>query len=294
METRVPAKEQVVGRRSPSAAGPKSCRNLRILVAEDNLVNQRLAVGLLERRGHTAILAGNGREAIVALENDQFDMVLMDVQMPQMSGLEATAAIRLKESETGKHIPIIAITAHAMKGDRERCLDAGMDDYVSKPIQPELLFTTIDRLAATTKRVTVDNSTAAIMDSEATMFATEEPDWTTLNISAALEALSGDEEVLQEIAEMFLDECPKMMRELEVAIAKRDGILISAAAHSIGGVVANFGAQATSDLALRIEVMGVKGELADAAEASSLLEQEIKRLMPAISALARGELAGVS
>jgi two-component system sensor histidine kinase/response regulator len=110
--------------------------SLRVLVAEDNLVNQRLVVRLLEKRGHRVVLAGNGREALAALGEDSFDLVLMDVQMPDMDGFEATAAIREKEEGSRIHQPVIALTAHAMKGDRERCLAGGMDGYLTKPIRP--------------------------------------------------------------------------------------------------------------------------------------------------------------
>jgi signal transduction histidine kinase/DNA-binding response OmpR family regulator len=112
-----------------------SSRRLHVLLAEDNVVNQRLAVRLLEKRGHTVVVANNGREALAALEREPFDLVLMDVQMPEMDGFEATAAIRARERATGAHIPIVAMTAHAMRGDEERCLAAGMDDYIAKPIQ---------------------------------------------------------------------------------------------------------------------------------------------------------------
>jgi two-component system, sensor histidine kinase and response regulator len=112
---------------------------LRILVAEDNAVNQRVAIRLLEKRGHRVALAANGREALEALEKETFDLVLMDLQMPEMGGIEATAALREKERIRGTHVPVIALTAHAMKGDSERCLAAGMDDYLSKPIRPQEL-----------------------------------------------------------------------------------------------------------------------------------------------------------
>jgi two-component system sensor histidine kinase/response regulator len=110
---------------------------LRVLVAEDNSVNQRLVTRLLEKRGHRVTVTANGREAVAALGNQNFDLVLMDVQMPEMDGFEATAAIREREKHHGAHVPIIALTAHAMKGDKERCLVAGMDGYLSKPIRSQ-------------------------------------------------------------------------------------------------------------------------------------------------------------
>jgi len=113
---------------------------LRILLAEDNAVNRKLAVRILEKHGHRVTVAANGREAMDALVGDQFDAILMDVQMPEMNGLEAAAAIRRNERGTGRHVPIIAMTAHAMKGDREQCLQSGMDDYLSKPIRPQELL----------------------------------------------------------------------------------------------------------------------------------------------------------
>jgi len=128
--------------------GPRLLGPLKILLAEDSLVNQKLAVALLERHGHTVVVASSGREAVAALESQAFDLVLMDVQMPDMDGLEATAIIRAREKRTGTHVPIVAMTAHALKGDRERCLAAGMDDYVSKPIRVRELLDSLDRVLA--------------------------------------------------------------------------------------------------------------------------------------------------
>jgi CheY-like chemotaxis protein len=135
-----------------------SLHGLHILLAEDNRVNQRLAVGLLEKRGHSIVIAENGVEALTALEREPFDLVLMDVQMPEMGGLDATARIRADEKRRGGHIPIIAMTAHAMTGDRERCLEAGMDAYVAKPVQSKTLFDAISQVV--TQRAAADNAEA--------------------------------------------------------------------------------------------------------------------------------------
>src|SRR5205823_3742648 len=124
------------------------CR-LHVLLAEDNAVNQRLATSLLERRGHRVTLAHNGKEALAALERRRrFDVVLMDVQMPEMGGFEATAEIRRRERGTGRRVPIIAMTAHAMKGDRERCLQSGMDEYLAKPLDSRRLCAIVESVAA--------------------------------------------------------------------------------------------------------------------------------------------------
>src|SRR5262249_12629684 len=120
---------------APRPAAPAGRRGLRVLLAEDNAANQKLASRVLERLGHTCVVGDNGWEALAALEGQPFDLVLMDVQMPEMDGFEATAVLRAREQGTGRHLPVIAMTAHALKGDRERCLAAGMDGYVAKPIQ---------------------------------------------------------------------------------------------------------------------------------------------------------------
>ena len=130
----------------------ENVRPLQILLAEDEPVNQEVAVGLLVMRGHHVEVADNGRVALAALERNTFDVVLMDVEMPEMDGMEATAAIRAKEQTSGGHIPIIAMTAHAVKGFHERCLKAGMDDYITKPIKPDVLFKAVEDAAASPAR----------------------------------------------------------------------------------------------------------------------------------------------
>ena len=124
----------------------EQANSLTFLVAEDNVVNQTLIARLLEKRGHTVVVAQNGREALEMLEKQHFDIVLMDVQMPEMDGFEATKQIREKEQASGAHLPIIALTAHAMQGDQERCLVGGMDGYVAKPIKLEALFSVIEKV----------------------------------------------------------------------------------------------------------------------------------------------------
>jgi CheY-like chemotaxis protein len=141
----------------PPDSSPGKPRKYRILLAEDHVVNQKLAVRLLEKQGHVVEVASNGREAVSAVERETFDLVLMDIQMPEMDGISATVAIREKERETGNHLPIIAVTAHAMKGDKERCLEAGMDDYITKPIRVPELLAAIEQIMSLYDRSTPAN-----------------------------------------------------------------------------------------------------------------------------------------
>ena len=181
---------------TPAHAEPAGGRRgLRLLLAEDNAVNQRLAVSLLEKRGHQVVVAGNGREALAALDGAAFDAVLMDVQMPEMDGFEATAAIRAREAATGAHTPIIAMTAHALKGDRDRCLEAGMDAYVSKPLRPQELFEVLEGLV-----------TAADLTGPAPDEPEHEP--AAFDMAAALERVDGDAELLKELAGLFIVRMP--------------------------------------------------------------------------------------
>ncbi len=201
---------------------PATCRRpLAILIAEDNAVNQRLAVKLLEKRGHSVAVAGNGHMVLAALARRQFDVILMDVQMPDMDGFEATAAIREHEQTTGAHQPIVAMTAHAMKGDRERCLAAGMDDYISKPLRAADLYNTVERLAADTPA----DRPAALTESADEIF----------DEATAIERVQGDVELLKELVDIFFKEYSHLMPEIRAAIAANDAAGVRRAAHTLKG-----------------------------------------------------------
>ena len=250
--------------------------HLRVLLAEDNPVNQMLAVLLLEKQGHTVVVASNGREALAALEQQPFDLVLMDVQMPEMDGFEATAHIRAKERETGRHVPIIALTAHAMKGDQQRCLQAGMDAYISKPIEVRALIEALEGIVPTS------------CQSEAV--ACREPHSAELiDRAAALKRVGDRPENLRKLAGLFLAECAKLMPEIHDAIVLADASRLRRAAHTLKGSVACFAAKAAEEAAQRLETMGRDGNLAGAEEAWKALEEEIERLNPELAAIAREE-----
>jgi len=248
-------------------AGP--LRPLEILLAEDSLVNQKLVVGLLEKHGHTVAVVSHGREAIAALESRDFDLVLMDVQMPEMDGFEATTVIRAKEKRDGGHVPIIAMTAHAMKGDRERCLQAGMDEYVAKPIRAKEVFDKIEAIFAT--------STDQAKMPEPTPSGGGAFDW-----SAALRAVRGDHGLLKTVVEAILEESPRMMTAVREAIAQRDAEALRLAAHTLGGAIRYLDATSASDQARQLEEMGMEGDLKNPEEVLAALEGEIERIMPAL------------
>ena len=222
----------------------------RILLAEDNKVNQRLAIRLLEKKGHSVIVANNGNEAIAAWESWPFDLILMDVQMPELGGFDATAAIRQREEVTGKHIPIVAMTAHAMKGDRERCIEAGMDGYISKPIRPDILYQTIDDLF---------NSSVATTKAEGTKEGNQMN--TFLDENALLARYDDDVDLIKEIAELFISDLPTRMSEIKKAIAARDARGLQIAAHSLKGSVGNFNATEAFAAAQALESAGRDGDL---------------------------------
>jgi len=255
----------------------------RILLAEDNEVNQKLAVRLLEKRGYAVTVASNGREALAALDRERFDLVLMDVQMPEMGGFEATAAIRAREQGSSSHLPIVAMTAHAMKGDRERCLEEGMDGYVTKPIQPQILFDAIEALLPAAPVGEPDPIAAARPGAPPSIDA--EAGTELIDRAQVLRRVGGDLDLLKELTEIFLEECPQLLTSVREAIAGRDGEALERAAHKIKGAVSNFSAHAAVEAALQLETMGREGDLTGAESVCVALESSIERLKPALAAL---------
>jgi two-component system, sensor histidine kinase and response regulator len=248
-------------------------RALRILVAEDNPVNQQLALHLIERRGHSAMVAENGREALSAIQKHKFDLVLMDVQMPEMGGLEATRAIREKEKSTGGHLPIVAMTAHAMQGDRERCLEAGMDGYLAKPLDPKLFLQTVERTAMPGDKSAAEQG---LPNSEG-----------TVDKSTLLARFGGDRKLVLRLVTAFREDCPRMMARIKTAIRVRDAAALADAAHALKGSVGNFGASAAFDSAREVEKLAREGKLDGARELCTTLETQIAAFLPALQTIAQ-------
>ena len=246
-------------------------RPLQILLAEDSYPNQRLAVGLLSKWGHEVSVADNGLIAIAKTEERPFDLILMDVQMPEVDGYQATAVIREREARTGRHIPIIAMTAHAMKGDREECLAAGMDDYVSKPIRRDELRRAIEQAVA--RPAAVGAAPSAKRHVEPVTSAT----W---DRGVALDAAAGDEELLQEVLEAVVEECPVCLQQVEQAINQADADLLRRSAHTVKSNLRMIGAAEAAELALQLEMIGKGG---DCNGADDLLLQ-LQRLTDAVLA----------
>jgi len=276
----VPGQQKTRGA-SPSAAArtrARARRPLRVLLAEDNPVNQEVALRLLERRGHSVIVAENGKQALTAIERHKFDLVLMDVQMPEMGGLEATQLIREKEKSTGEHLPILAMTAHAMQGDRERCIAAGMDGYLAKPIDPKSFLQTVEGISqrATQSETTPQEAGSRDASSDAPR---------ALDTKALLEWFSGNRKLLRSIVKTFRDDCPRMMARIRSALAANDANLLADGAHALKGSVGNFGPTAALDTTRKMEKIARQGKLDGAWELYATLEDEIALLLPALHAI---------
>jgi signal transduction histidine kinase/CheY-like chemotaxis protein/HPt (histidine-containing phosphotransfer) domain-containing protein len=248
---------------------------LKILLAEDNPVNQQLAVRILEKRGHSVHVVPNGRQALDAVSRERYDLVLMDVQMPEMDGFETAAAIRARENSSGAHLPIIALTAHAMAGDRERCLAAGMDGYLSKPLRaPELM----DAIAQLLPDRPPSAPVAGVQNDGLAGAG-------SFDRAALVAMLEGDLTLLHELAEVFLADTPALMIGLREAVVSRDSPRIGALAHRLKGSAANFQARPATETAQRLESMGGKGELEGIDTALADFERAVDELMGGLRAL---------
>jgi len=199
--------------------------------------------------------------------------------MPEMSGFEATAAIRKREIQTGHHIPIVAMTAHVMKGDRERCLLAGMDHYIPKPIQARQLYEVINQLSRRGRE-----EMAASVFPAADRARTGEPE-TLVDLDTALERFGGDRQLLESVLELFLEECPSRIAHLRTAVLQRDAKSLEFASHTLRGLIGNFGAATACELALKLELMAREGNLVESEAVTMALEAELKRVVATVTSL---------
>jgi PAS domain S-box-containing protein len=248
-------------------------RTLHVLVAEDNQVNQLVATRIFEKLGHQVTVVSNGREALAAAQASKFDLIAMDVQMPELDGLAATSAIRNWEKTAGTHIPIIAMTAHAMKGDRERCLAAGMDGYTSKPIRIEELERAINQVMGPPSSAKMSVSEARQADG-------------VIDHATLLAGVDGNRRVLRELVRFFLADFPRHLAEIKEAIRRGDAGALGRAAHTLKGSVGNFAAKNAFAAAQRLEIMGRDVDLENAGKAFKTLESELVLLSQELRKLA--------
>ena len=243
----------------------RSNRPLKVLVAEDNLVNQRLAEALLEKVGHTVVIANNGREAIEHFKSQHFDLVLMDVQMPEVDGFEATYEIRKYQSEQGNHrVPIIALTAHASPSDRKHCLAAGMDEYISKPIRAIDLYELIESKTGHRSTITHTNQAKPVAPERIV-------DW-----ARAFETVGGDRSLLEELIKVFLGDRETLVSNISNAIKDGNANELRLSAHSIKGALTHLGAREPARLASILEEIGSAGDLETKSDVVTEVLQALK------------------
>ncbi|MGB8541731.1 MAG: response regulator [Candidatus Acidiferrales bacterium] len=251
---------------------------LKVLIAEDNAINRLLARKLLEKHGNSVTVVENGRQAIEAIARERPDLVLMDVQMPVMDGLEAIRIVRVSEQSSGLRLPIIALTAHAMKGDRERCLDAGADEYLTKPIRAAELFAAINRINILPDQAQSAPAIVRIAEASASSLPA------VLDLSEALSRI-GDKETLEELARLFISECPKLMQEVRQSLAGADALALQRVAHSLQGSSASLGASGIARAAEELQKLARSGHWIAAQAVFADMETQVARLYSEISIL---------
>jgi two-component system sensor histidine kinase/response regulator len=261
-------RDSLVDGRDPACA-------LQVLLAEDNPINQKLATRLLEKRGHQVTLTGNGKEALAALAERGYDLVLMDIQMPEMDGIEATRALREREKISGTHQEVVAMTALAMKGDRERCIEAGMDGYLTKPIRQQELDELLDRC---TERKRTSSLSAATQ-------STQDP---SVDAAELLERVDGDFGFITELAEIFRTDYPRHLHTAREALCHQDSSAVEKASHALKGALVNLAAGPASRIAQDLEANARSGDLSQAGAALQQLEEELKRVMIQLETLQPG------
>jgi signal transduction histidine kinase/CheY-like chemotaxis protein len=262
---------------TPAAPLPEpapGARPLQILLAEDNPVNQLTATTMFEKLGHAVVVANNGREAIDKINEQEFDIVFMDVQMPGMDGVTATGEIRKREQATGRHIPIVAMTAHAMKGDKEKCLEAGMDDYVSKPIRRKDLADVIARIVERfLTEAPANGEPAATSATDA-----NEGSRMILNEAALLEECDNDKALLRRMVEIFDHDASDRLPRLREAVRTGTAVTVKEEAHALKGGIGTFYAKEAYDTAYTLEKMGADGSLSNAQATLQALESQLRSL----------------
>ncbi|MGE0488478.1 MAG: ATP-binding protein [Vulcanimicrobiota bacterium] len=256
---------------------PVAGRGLNVLVAEDNPINQTLATITLQQAGHTVTVAGDGRAAVEAFQEGGFDVILMDIQMPELDGFEATAEIRKLEQGKDERIPIIALTAHAMKGDRERCLDAGMDGYVSKPID-------VEELKAELAKVVGEEEEPEAAPTKVVQEASE-PEENVLDKAGLLRRAAGSWQVVEMVCAQLLDTIPSSLEAIAGAVRDKDSTRLRKEAHTYKGMVANFGARSVAELAAQLEHHPVDEKPEEAEAILEQLKARSARLQEAVANL---------
>jgi CheY-like chemotaxis protein/HPt (histidine-containing phosphotransfer) domain-containing protein/anti-sigma regulatory factor (Ser/Thr protein kinase) len=255
-------------------------RPLRVLLVDDNPFNQKVAVMKLERAGHAVRVAGCGNDALAALADGTFDLMLTDVQMPDMDGFELTAAVRAAEAGTGRRLPVVAMTAHAMSGYRERCLAAGMDGYVAKPVRDDDLWRAIR------EAVPAGEPDAGPAASQDTLPTGRTPP--AIDAAALHRRVGGDAEAVRQLVEVFRQDCAALLPEVEAGVSAGDPARVRAAAHTLKGMLAFFDARPATAAARALEDMAARGDLDGAAGPMADLKAAVADLDRALAPVLAG------